>query len=371
MPNGPAIELKGVSKRFGTFVALDGVDLEIRAGELLALLGPSGSGKTTLLRIIAGLEWPDTGDLLLGGESAVQRGVRERQIGFVFQHYALFRHMSVTENVAFGLRVMPRGRRPAEGEIRARVQKLLDLVQIGHLGDRHPGQLSGGERQRVALARALAIEPSVLLLDEPFGALDARVRKDLRRWLRQLHDRLSMTTVFVTHDQEEALELADRVVVLGRGRIEQVGTPEEVYGAPSNPFVFDFLGQVNRVRCQVRGGRPIVPYAHIEQLYGDSSRDGPGTLYVRPHDVILARDPAGPATVRFVGVVGPVVRLEIEVVMGAPVLEAELPHHVYAGYRFAAGERVAVRFRGATLFPDVAAGPELSPADLSLLSASL
>ncbi len=371
MEHGPAIDLKGIGKRFGSFVALNGVDLAIRSGELLALLGPSGSGKTTLLRIIAGLEWPDEGELLLNGDSGLRRGVRERHIGFVFQHYALFRHMSVMENVAFGLRVTPRPRRPSDTEIRARVQKLLDLVQIGHLGDRYPSQLSGGERQRVALARALAIEPMVLLLDEPFGALDAKVRKELRRWLRQLHDRLSMTTVFVTHDQEEALELADRVVVLGHGRIEQIGTPEEVYGAPRNPFVFDFLGQVNRVRCQVRGGRAIVPYAHIEQMNGETSHDGPGTLYVRPHDVVLARDPAGPATVRFVGVVGPVVRIEIEVIMGAPVLEAEMPHHVYAGYRFAAGDRVSVRFRSATLFSDTPSEPQLSPADLSLLSAAL
>jgi sulfate transport system ATP-binding protein len=371
MEHSPAIHVKGIGKRFGSFVALSCVDLDIRAGELVALLGPSGSGKTTLLRIIAGLEWPDEGELLLNGDSALRRGVRERQIGFVFQHYALFRHMSVLENVAFGLRVMPRERRPGDAEIRSRVQKLLDLVQIGHLGDRYPSQLSGGERQRVALARALAIEPAVLLLDEPFGALDAKVRKELRRWLRQLHNRLCMTTVFVTHDQEEALELADRVVVLGHGKIEQVGTPEEVYGAPRNPFVFDFLGQVNRVRCQVRGGRPLVPYAHIEQMNGEASQDGPGTLYVRPHDVVLQRDPAGPATVRFVGVVGPVVRLEVEVIMGAPVLEAEMPHHIYAGYRFAAGDRVSVRFRTATLFSDVTTEPQLSPADLSLISASL
>jgi len=371
MEHSPAIHVKGIGKRFGSFVALQNVDLDIRAGELLALLGPSGSGKTTLLRIVAGLEWPDEGDLQLDGDSALRRGVRERHIGFVFQHYALFRHMSVIENVAFGLRVMARPRRPSDAEIRSRVQRLLDLVQIGHLGDRYPSQLSGGERQRVALARALAIEPSVLLLDEPFGALDAKVRKELRRWLRQLHDRLGMTTVFVTHDQEEALELADRVVVLGHGKIEQVGTPEEVYGAPRNPFVFDFLGQVNRVRCQVRGGRPIVPYAHVEQLNGDVSRDGPGTLYVRPHDVVLQRDPAGPATVRFVGVVGPVVRLEIEVVVGAPVLEAEMPHHIYAGYRFTAGDRVSVRFRTATLFSDVPTEPQMTPADLSLLSADL
>ncbi|HJQ59168.1 MAG TPA: sulfate ABC transporter ATP-binding protein [Vineibacter sp.] len=371
MSHGPAIHLRAIGKRFGDFVALNGVDLDIRSGELLALLGPSGSGKTTMLRIIAGLEWPDEGDLLLNGDSALRRGVRERHIGFVFQHYALFRHMSVLENVAFGLRVMPRQRRPGDAEIRGRVQRLLDLVQIGHLGDRYPSQLSGGERQRVALARALAIEPSVLLLDEPFGALDAKVRKELRRWLRQLHDRLSMTTVFVTHDQEEALELADRVVVLGHGKIEQVGTPEEVYGAPRNPFVFDFLGQVNRVRCQVRGGRPIVPYAHIEQMNGDAAQDGPGTVYVRPHDVVLARDPAGSATVRFVGVVGPAVRLEVEVVMGAPVLEAEMPLHAYAGYRFVAGDRVSVRFRTATLFSDVTGDPPLSAADQSLLSAAL
>ena len=223
------IQIDEVTKRFGDFAALDRVNLDIKSGELVALLGPSGSGKTTLLRIIAGLEWPDDGRVLFDGDNALERSVGERNVGFVFQHYALFRHMNVFENIAFGLRVRPRRIRPSEEVIRERVERLLDLVQLKWLADRFPAQLSGGQRQRIALARALAIEPRVLLLDEPFGALDAKVRKELRRWLRQLHDEIHVTSVFVTHDQEEALEVADRVVVMDKGRIEQVGTPEDVY----------------------------------------------------------------------------------------------------------------------------------------------
>src|SRR6185312_5336047 len=228
------IEVRNLVKRFGAFAALDGVDLKIEDGELLALLGPSGSGKTTLLRIIAGLDWPDAGDVSFDGENALARGAGERHVGFVFQHYALFRHMTVFENVAFGLRVQPRAIRKTESAIRARVNELLDLVQLDWLADRYPGQLSGGQRQRVALARALAIEPRILLLDEPFGALDAKVRKELRAWLRALHHEINVTSIFVTHDQEEALEVANRVVVMDKGRIEQVGTPAEVYDSPAS-----------------------------------------------------------------------------------------------------------------------------------------
>ncbi|HJX20495.1 MAG TPA: sulfate ABC transporter ATP-binding protein, partial [Steroidobacteraceae bacterium] len=231
------IEVRNITKKFGAFAALDGVDLKVDSGELLALLGPSGSGKTTLLRIIAGLDWPDAGEVLFDGESALAHGANERQVGFVFQHYALFRHMTVFENVAFGLRVQPRTVRKSEARIRARVKELLDLVQLDWLSNRYPSQLSGGQRQRIALARALAIEPRILLLDEPFGALDAKVRKELRRWLRQLHEEIHVTSVFVTHDQEEALELADRVIVLDKGRVQQVGTPEEVYERPQTAFV--------------------------------------------------------------------------------------------------------------------------------------
>jgi sulfate transport system ATP-binding protein len=236
-----AIEARGVSKRFGAFVALDQVTVEVASGELFALLGPSGSGKTTLLRIIAGLETADAGTVMLEGEDATDRNPRDRGVGFVFQHYALFRHMSVFENVAFGLRVRPRHRRPPEDDIRRRVHELLNLVQLDYLADRRPTELSGGQRQRVALARALAVEPKVLLLDEPFGALDAKVRLELRRWLRRLHEDIHLTSVFVTHDQEEALELADRVAVLNHGVVVQQGTPEQVVERPANEFVADFL----------------------------------------------------------------------------------------------------------------------------------
>ena len=232
-----SIQVHDIHKQFGAFTALDRVSLDFPSGELVALLGPSGCGKTTLLRVIAGLETADSGRVILEGEDASDTHVRERQVGFVFQHYALFRHMTVFENVAFGLRVKPRRERPNEAEIRRRVHRLLELVQLDWLADRYPAQLSGGQRQRIALARALAVEPRVLLLDEPFGALDAKVRKELRRWLRHLHDELHVTSIFVTHDQEEALEVADRVVLMNKGRVEQVGTPEEVYEHPATPFV--------------------------------------------------------------------------------------------------------------------------------------
>src|SRR6187455_2017823 len=240
-----SIEIRNVSKHFGNFHALKDVSLNVDSGELFALLGPSGCGKTTLLRIIAGLESADSGSILFSGEDTTDVHVRERQVGFVFQHYALFRHMTVFENVAFGLRVKPRGQRPSEDEIRKKVHTLLELVQLDWLADRFPSQLSGGQRQRIALARALAVEPRVLLLDEPFGALDAKVRQELRRWLRRLHDDIHLTSVFVTHDQEEALELADRVAIVNHGRIEQDGSPEEVVSKPATPFVTDFLGTVN------------------------------------------------------------------------------------------------------------------------------
>ncbi|HRJ60741.1 MAG TPA: sulfate ABC transporter ATP-binding protein, partial [Azospirillaceae bacterium] len=248
------IDIKAITKRFGAFAALNAVDLQVRDGELLALLGPSGSGKTTLLRIIAGLENADSGEVLFGGENALERHPRDRGVGFVFQHYALFRHMTVFDNVAFGLTVRPRAARPPKAEIARRVTELLKLVQLDWLAERYPTQLSGGQRQRVALARALAVEPRVLLLDEPFGALDAKVRKELRRWLRRLHDDMGLTSVFVTHDQEEALELADRVVVMNKGGIEQVGSPAEVYRDPASAFVYEFLGDVNRLEVEIEGG---------------------------------------------------------------------------------------------------------------------
>src|SRR5574341_722424 len=258
-----SIEIRRITKTFGDFTALKEVSLQIPTGELIALLGPSGSGKTTLLRVIAGLEAadPGSGPILFDGEDTTSRSSRDRQVGFVFQHYALFRHMTIFENVAFGLRVRPRKVRSSDGEIRERVSALLKLVQLDWLAARYPSQLSGGQRQRVALARALAVEPKVLLLDEPFGSLDAKVRKELRRWLRRLHDELHVTSVFVTHDQEEALEVADRVVVMNQGRVEQVGTPEELFDRPATPFVMGFLGVVNVFHGRVEAGR-----AHLGPL---------------------------------------------------------------------------------------------------------
>jgi len=244
------IEVKNVAKSFGAYHALKGVDITVHDGELMALLGPSGSGKTTLLRIIAGLDRPDSGEVLIHGADLSKQAMRDRRVGFVFQHYSLFKHMSVFENVAFGLRVRPRDQRPADGEIKRRVTDLLNMVQLDRMAGRYPAQLSGGQRQRVALARALAIEPKVLLLDEPFGALDAQVRKDLRRWMRKLHEEINVTSVFVTHDQEEALELADRIAIMNAGRIEQVATPTDAYDGPATQFVSEFLGFANRFRAR-------------------------------------------------------------------------------------------------------------------------
>ena len=282
-----SIEIRNLSKRFGRFAALDNVSLDIGHGELVALLGPSGCGKTTLLRIIAGLEVPDAGSVVVNGADATRLAVQRRQVGFVFQHYALFRHMTVFDNVAFGLRVKPRRERAAESEIRARVRRLLQLVQLDWLADRYPNQLSGGQRQRIALARALAVEPRVLLLDEPFGALDAKVRKELRRWLRRLHDDLQVTSVFVTHDQEEALEVADRVVVMNHGRIEQVGAPDEVYAHPANAFVYGFLGTVNRFHGRHVDG--TFSGAGLQVPVPGSVQDGSAVAFARPHDLDVAR----------------------------------------------------------------------------------
>ncbi|KAF1688890.1 sulfate/molybdate ABC transporter ATP-binding protein [Pseudoxanthomonas taiwanensis] len=280
------ITIENLHKRFGGFAALEDINLEIREGELLALLGPSGSGKTTLLRVIAGLEHADAGRILFGGEDASRLRVQERRVGFVFQHYALFRHMTVAENIAFGLKVRRgRDRWPA-ARIAARVEELLSLVQLQGLGGRYPAQLSGGQRQRVALARALAIEPRVLLLDEPFGALDAQVRRDLRAWLRQLHVQTGLTTVFVTHDQEEALELADRVAILNGGRIEQLATPAEVYARPAPPFVSPFVGAVNRLRGRRAGGRIEVEGLALPATGGlPAGEEGEVDVYVRPEDL--------------------------------------------------------------------------------------
>jgi sulfate transport system ATP-binding protein len=281
------VRVDGVSKRYVGLAALDNVSLEVQPGELVALLGPSGSGKTTLLRTIAGLEFPDTGAVYFNDEDAAKSRIQDRGVGLVFQHYALFKHMRVKDNIAFGLRARPGKSRPSGDAIRKRVEELLDLVQLSGLGDRFPAQLSGGQRQRVALARALAIEPKVLLLDEPFGALDARVRKDLRRWLREIHDRTGHTTLFVTHDQEEALELADRVVVMNAGRIEQIATPDEIYDSPASPFVFSFIGESSVLPVVVSGGRVLLDGVPLDIAAG-ALADGPARLFVRPEDVAIS-----------------------------------------------------------------------------------
>lgn len=287
-----SIQVKNIHKTFGDFQALDNVSLEFPTGKLVALLGPSGCGKTTLLRIIAGLESADSGQVILDGEDASDRHVRERKVGFVFQHYALFKHMTVFDNVAFGLRVKPRKERPSETMIADKVHALLKLVQLDWLADRFPSQLSGGQRQRIALARALAVEPKVLLLDEPFGALDAKVRKELRRWLRRLHDEIHVTSIFVTHDQEEALEVADEVVLMNQGKVEQVGTPDQVYDHPATPFVYSFLGSVNLFHGRVDGD---VVHVGPHQLThsGSTAIDGSSVVaFVRPHELSISTDAA-------------------------------------------------------------------------------
>lgn len=317
-----SIQVKNISKQFGNFAALDKVSLDFPSGELVALLGPSGCGKTTLLRIIAGLEQADAGQVLLDGEDASGTHVRERQVGFVFQHYALFKHMTVFDNVAFGMRMKPRAQRPTKSQIRVKVKELLDLVQLDWLADRFPSQLSGGQRQRIALARALAVEPRVLLLDEPFGALDAKVRKELRRWLRKLHDELHITSIFVTHDQEEALEVADRVVLMNHGKVEQVGTPEEVYSHPATPFVYSFLGSINLFHGRMDGENICVG----DDLLPHTSHDfGHGTevvAFARPHELDIVVDnqmESGiPARISRILAFGVTARIELVGLSGTP-----------------------------------------------------
>ncbi len=324
-----SLEIQNISKRFGRFPALNDVSLSARDGEFLALLGPSGSGKTTLLRVLAGLETPDSGSVSFGGEDLLAKQVRARRIGFVFQHYALFRHMTAARNVAFGLEAKKGSERPKRSEIKRRVEELLALVQLDGLGGRYPSQLSGGQKQRVALARALAIEPRILLLDEPFGALDAKVRRDLRRWLRDLHERTGLTTIFVTHDQEEALDLADRVAVLKDGKLEQVGAPEELYHTPATPFVFDFLGDSVQAPCDVRAGRALI--AGVEApILGAAPADGPAIAHIRPDAFSIATNGAGaPARVHALLSAGPDTRVvcALETPGGeGKVFEMRAPH---------------------------------------------
>jgi sulfate/thiosulfate transport system ATP-binding protein len=339
-----SITVANVTKRFGEFLALDDVSLEIPAGGLVALLGPSGSGKTTLLRIVAGLEFADSGAIRFDGQDISDRAAGERHVGFVFQHYALFRHMTVFENIAFGLSVRPRSRRPSRQQIRDRVGELLDLIQLRSQAGRYPSQLSGGQRQRVALARALAVEPRVLLLDEPFGALDAKVRLELRRWLRQLHDDVGVTSVFVTHDQEEALEVADRVAVMNQGRIVQVGTPDEVYNHPASSFVYNFLGNVNLFHGRIDDGT-----AYIHQ---DATGD---IIFVRPHALEITRNPNGQnhfrATTKHINAAGPLVKVEVVTEWGAQV-HVEMPRERFRDLALSKGEEVYVTPKDLAVFEE-------------------
>ncbi|WP_440966732.1 sulfate/molybdate ABC transporter ATP-binding protein [Massilia sp. GER05] len=354
------IEVQHIRKQFGRFTALDDVSLKFADGELTALLGPSGCGKTTLLRIIAGLEFPDAGRVLLDGDDASNRHVRERQVGFVFQHYALFKHMTVFENVAFGLRVKPRKERPSEVVIREKVKKLLELVQLDWIADRYPPQLSGGQRQRIALARALAVEPRVLLLDEPFGALDAKVRKELRRWLRQLHDELHVTSIFVTHDQEEALEVADQVVLMNKGHIEQLGTPSDVYNHPASPFVYGFLGNVNLFHGRVNDGVLASGDATFHAPQFADVKNGEGIAYVRPHDLDVERYVAGGEGVavklRRAHAIGPLAQLDLERADNAQIIEAVIPNERYRELGLRDGETLLVKPRRMHVFVDQGEG---------------
>ncbi len=350
-----SIEIRNIKKNFGQFSALNDVSLDVPSGELVALLGPSGCGKTTLLRIIAGLESPDEGSIHFHGKDTTESDVRERHVGFVFQHYALFRHMTVFENVAFGLRVRPKETRPSDAEIKRRVHELLELVQLDWLADRYPPQLSGGQRQRIALARALAVEPKVLLLDEPFGALDAKVRKELRRWLRRLHDELHITSVFVTHDQEEALEVADRIVVMNKGQVEQIGTPQEVYDNPATPYVYNFLGNVNQFNSQVNKGEVSISDISVKIEAHKNIKDSPALAYIRPHDLEIekkkrAKTPAFEATINYIHAIGPLVRLELQQANQPDTIEAELTQERFRELDLAEGERVFVYPRNVRVF---------------------
>ncbi|MGA2030801.1 MAG: sulfate ABC transporter ATP-binding protein [Thermoguttaceae bacterium] len=351
-----SIAVQHISKTFGSFLAVDDVSLTVGTGELVALLGPSGSGKTTLLRIISGLEQPDAGSgpILFQDEDVRRRDVGSRGVGFVFQHYALFRHMTVFENVAFGLRVRPKRQRPSRSLITYKVMRLLKLVQLEAQATRYPHQLSGGQRQRVALARALAIEPKVLLLDEPFGALDARVRQELRQWLRRLHDEIHLTSVFVTHDQDEALELADRVLVMNQGRVEQIGTPDEVFHNPKTAFVMNFLGQTNPFHGRVEGGKIHFANMAIDAPEDSQPAGGPVRVFVRPHDfdVALSRngEPAFRAAITRIHSAGAKVRLELLADSGEH-LHAEVTQERFHELNVATGDHVFVTPRDVRVFP--------------------
>jgi len=356
-----SIELREITKTFGHFTAVHDVHLTVPTGDLVALLGPSGSGKTTLLRIIAGLEVPDRGTVLFEGEDTTHRRASERRVGFVFQHYALFRHMSVFDNIAFGLRVKPRHERPSEATIAARVHALLALVQLDPLARRYPAQLSGGQRQRVALARALAVEPKVLLLDEPFGALDAKVRQELRCWLRRLHDEIGVTSVFVTHDQDEALEVADRVVVMREGRVEQIGTPEEVYEHPATPFVYHFLGNVNLFHGRVEGDKLHLGDFTLEYPHGAHMEARSAVVYARPHLLEIDAQPTSRAQfcaqIARINAAGPIVKVELATGTGTMV-HVEMSQERYRSLELQKGSEVFVSVKGMRVFTDGHSGGE-------------
>ncbi|MBN1559027.1 sulfate ABC transporter ATP-binding protein [candidate division KSB1 bacterium] len=349
------IEVQNMTKRFGAFTALNNISLQVQTGELLALLGPSGCGKTTLLRILAGLEFSDAGSIRFDGEDATGQNVRARRVGFVFQHYALFRHMTVFENIAFGLRVRPRSQRPARVEITEKVTNLLRLVKLQELAQRYPAQLSGGQRQRVALARALAVEPRVLLLDEPFGALDAKVRQELRRWLRRLHEEIHITTIFVTHDQEEALEVADRLVIMNSGEIEQIGTPEQVYHHPANAFVFHFLGDVNLFRCRTENGYPLIIGHVTPEQPGEAEENVAEKAFVRPHLFNISTQAHGVNEIKgkvvHINPAGPTVKIEIMSEWGE-IVHAHISQEQYAELQLCPGAQVFLQPKQMQIFPD-------------------
>ncbi|MFC0472660.1 sulfate/molybdate ABC transporter ATP-binding protein [Halalkalibacter kiskunsagensis] len=339
-----SINIQNVTKTFGSFTALNNINLDIPTGELVALLGPSGSGKTSLLRIIAGLEVANEGSILFDQEDITNTDPKERQVGFVFQHYALFKHLTVFENIAFGLKVRPKKTRPTKQQINDKVYELLNLVKMEGLANRYPAQLSGGQRQRIALARALAVEPKVLLLDEPFGALDAKVRKDLRRWLRRLHDEFHITSVFVTHDQEEALDVADRVVIMSDGKIKQIGSPEEVYEHPQTPFVYNFLGNVNLFKGRIQDGKAKFGDLEIHTPEFKDHDQLEATGYYRPHNINIEREPTNadaiPVIIDHIHIVGPIVNLELKKVHDDELIEAEINKDRFQELNLKSGEQV-------------------------------
>ncbi|MCW7472905.1 sulfate/molybdate ABC transporter ATP-binding protein [Leptospira levettii] len=346
------IEIQNLQKTFGSFTALKDVNLTIPDGELVALLGPSGSGKTTLLRIIAGLEEASSGSVRFVGEGQSSSKIQNGEVGFVFQHYALFRHMTIAENIAFGLEVRPKSTRPSKQEIQEKVSKLLTLIQLEKFHNRYPHELSGGQRQRVALARALAIEPKFLLLDEPFGALDAKVRKELRNWLRRLHDEIHITSVFVTHDQEEALEVSDRIVILNQGQLEQVGSPDEVYNKPKSPFVFHFLGDVNLFHGRIEEGKTKIGNIALDSSEHENIKESDAVAYVRPYDVEIVREKEQgiAAEIQYIHSTGRNVRVELKRVDTGTLIESVLEQETYKYLNLLPGETVYLRIKKAKVY---------------------